>query len=99
MGTQFLFTCPDCGYEAEVSGGGDAGMIAASETILCLDCKELSDITTTIWAEGNPMDVREEFPLQCDKNENHTVRLWEHPDNCPRCGQQMEKGDFTMIWD
>ena len=33
MGALFRFACPDCGYEAEVSGGLDVGMMSVTHTV------------------------------------------------------------------
>ena len=33
MGALFRFACPDCGYEAEVSGGLDVGMMSVTDTV------------------------------------------------------------------
>ena len=38
MGEWFTFVCDDCAYEAEVSGGPDAGMLVTVETMSCSDC-------------------------------------------------------------
>ena len=33
MGALFRFACPDCGYEAEASGGVDVGMMSVTHTV------------------------------------------------------------------
>ena len=47
MGTWIRHSCSQCDYEATVSGGDDVGMRAATSTIHCYDCKEISDVVTT----------------------------------------------------
>ena len=44
MGKSYLFECPKCDYRASVSGGPDRGFNAATQTIVCLDCKKLYDV-------------------------------------------------------
>ncbi len=44
MGRTFQFECPQCHYQACVSGGADAGINCAVQTIVCLDCRRLFDV-------------------------------------------------------
>jgi hypothetical protein len=46
MGCRYRFHCPDCGYKADISRGGDGGFVAGTTTIVCLDCRGLFDIVT-----------------------------------------------------
>ena len=72
--------CERCGYEVEVSGGDDAGMIVNTTTILCEDCEELYDVITFRRARG-PEEEPDPGPIEprCPKSKRHTFRLWEHP--------------------
>ena len=45
MGSLYRFSCPECGYETEVSGGLSRGMLAITHTVICPRCRELSDMT------------------------------------------------------
>ncbi len=100
MGTTHRFRCESCGYEAEVSGGDDAGMRVITTTIRCEACEELYDVVTAErsidLAEGpvfNPVE-----PV-CPRSKRHTIKPWEHPGPCPKCGSQMTMGDTLMLWD
>lgn len=44
MGTLFAFSCPGCGYRAEVCGGLGYGMQDVDHTVSCPTCRELSDL-------------------------------------------------------
>ena len=46
VGALVQFSCPGCGYTAEVSGGPDRGMRVSTQTMICLGCRELVDVTT-----------------------------------------------------
>ena len=48
MGRTFHFDCPHCQYRARVSGGADAGLNCAVQTIICLDCRQLFDVFTRL---------------------------------------------------
>jgi len=43
MGVSYDYTCPKCGYVAQVSGGIAGGMFSTVMTIDCRDCQELHD--------------------------------------------------------
>jgi len=99
LGARYEFTCPKCGYRAEVSGSLDCGFQAVSITVLCEDCKELLDVFLE--------DIKSyELPsgwtpdkVDCPVSKDHVVRIWEYPDECPRCRSQMKRQDITVMWD
>jgi len=99
MGTLFLFSCPNCGYKAEVSGGKDLGFAIATNTILCKICKELYDVVTS----DEPWKAFEDdwapTSYRCPKSKRHFVELWSHPGPCPKCHATLTRGDSTIQWD
>ena len=104
MGSLSLFQCPTCGHRVEASGESDVGMARATQTILCEQCAEVSDVVTHATELGNwpPGDTEEETPaapLACAQDASHPVRPWpdEHP--CPKCGTSMGEGTPFMLWD
>jgi hypothetical protein len=48
MGKTFQLECPWCQYRARVSGGADSGAHCEVQTIVCRDCRELSDVATRV---------------------------------------------------
>lgn len=44
MGACYDFSCPNCGYSAQVSGGDDFGFHVVTTTIVCETCRELLDV-------------------------------------------------------
>jgi predicted RNA-binding Zn-ribbon protein involved in translation (DUF1610 family) len=95
MGQQYRFTCPACGYKADVSGGDDAGRIVATATILCADCAELQDVATASLAHPHHTSSA----IHCERSVAHRVRRWKHPGPCPVCGATMNKGKLVLLWD
>lgn len=96
MGTTLSFTCPQCRYEASVSGGPDAGFFCNTLTVRCMDCRALYDVVT-FEDRGQPTERRVE--PRCPKSQTHTVEPWTHPGPCPRCGVTMEEGGEVALWD
>jgi len=96
MGERFQFTCADCGYRTEVSGGDDAGMLAVTTTILCEDCQRLYDVVTADMDDSrNP----KERALRCPKSAKHKVNRWTNGGPCPECGKPLTKGGSVCLWD
>jgi hypothetical protein len=98
MGQRFQQKCKACGYSAEVSGRGDAGMLVITTTIVCLDCKELYDFIVCYHGHaGGPKTAAQ--PISCPKTNWHRVTQWKTGDDCPKCGDPMVQGVSTLIWD
>jgi len=75
VGRTFHFECPHCQYQAHVSGGADAGLNCAIQTIICLDCHRLYDVFTRLRLRED-----KEGPLPPETGTKAT-RLW--PSNSP----------------
>lgn len=102
MGSTYNFLRSHCGYQADVSGTGDAGFSVCTQTILCHGCKELYDVPTAIIKSdyeqqifpdvkiiGEEKGVGPAFLLiamHCPKDPGHAWSEWNCPDACPRCG-------------
>ncbi len=76
MGTLYQFSCPNCGYQAEVSGGTDFGMTVTTNTIICKTCQELYDavISDKPWLVME--DDRTPISYTCPKSKRHVVEFW-----------------------
>lgn len=94
MGRRYHFACPDCGYSAEVSGGIDCGFQRATDTIECLDCRELRDVT--VGDVGSP-PVR--VVARCPRDARHRIQRWARNGPCPRCETPMENHGERCLWD
>ncbi len=69
MGEIYKFTCPQCGYSAEVSGDVDCGYISVTTTILCKECTTLYDVEI-----GKALGDKEPFKdPACPRGRQHTV--------------------------
>ena len=96
MGEHFQFSCPGCGFRAEVSGGDDAGMEVITTTVLCEDCHNLFDVVIDdIGGSQNPKPRA----LRCPKSPRHKVGRWASGGPCPRCGKPLIKGGSVCLWD
>ena len=96
MGTLYQYRCSACGYEAQVSGGEDAGEMAGTTTILCEDCCKLWDVVV---ARIEPGPVFHNLVPICPRSSRHKVRPWVYPDSCPRCSELMARGQVVRLWD
>ena len=100
MGQWYTYVCDQCDYRATVSGGDDIGMAAATTTIHCHNCKEISDVVTTEepWLANNKDWIPTAY--HCERSEDHLVELWVGPGECPKCSNIME-ADFNdvIFWD
>ena len=102
MGCRLRFTCTACEYTAEVSGGDDSGMAHLTTTIVCEDCKELSDILTGYLVETEEGRMFKNEPpskFECGRSHKHRIRRWTTGDPCPKCGKPMDEGEATVLWD
>jgi hypothetical protein len=99
MGANYLFTCKSCDYSVEVSGGPDIGMHVATRTISCRECQNLYDVVVSenAWEQDESKQNRKR--PKCPKSKKHSVSLWEHPGPCPKCGEIMEMGEMSLLWD
>jgi hypothetical protein len=100
MGSWCLFSCPKCDYSAEVSGGPDVGMTAATHTISCATCKKLRDVVVSEDPGKDPPDPLPMKPVcPSSRTRVHDTRLWTHPGPCPKCGARMKLIGETALWD
>jgi hypothetical protein len=44
MARSFHFECARCRYQARVTGGADRGAHCFTQTVVCLDCRQLFDV-------------------------------------------------------
>jgi hypothetical protein len=101
MGAWFKFACSSCGYTAEVSGGRDVGMVAVVQTSTCTRCRDLVDVIIGYWGtDGATGDAEYDRDLgKCPKCDGTAVVSWPEGRPCPKCGDPMEQGGTTALWD
>ena len=92
MGEYHEHRCSHCGYKANVSGGDDSGFISRTTTIMCIDCKELSDAVMV------DLD-RKRQKIQCKQSVKHQWVRWKSGGPCPRCGNPIQQGRLLILWD
>ena len=102
MGSWNKYDCPNCDYSATVSGGRDGGMVAVVETMTCMDCKELFDISIgfqgTVGPSGKP-DVDKDMN-KCPECRGENLKKWTRRAPCPKCGKKMISDDTVdILWD
>ncbi len=74
MGSLHSFKCEKCGYDAEVSGGEDAGFEVATRTMVCANCRELVDVVVS-----ERKDLNEDYapiPERCPNCRGDRVEPW-----------------------
>ena len=73
---------------------------AATTTIHCYACKEISDVVTT--KEPRLATDNDWVPTDyhCNRSENHLVELWVGPSECHKYSTTMEVGlTVDILWD
>jgi hypothetical protein len=98
MGLICQFSCPACGYTAEVAGGPDHGMVASRKTFTCMDCRELGDVTVSLRGP-EPHRIVQPVAARCPSCRSGRLAPWTHPGPCPRCGTVMRNGEVVEFWD
>lgn len=96
MGAVSRFICLACGYEAEVSGGPDAGLAVDTITIVCRDCAELYDVVVQ---EHRPQEPVVAYSPRCPQSATHVCAPWNDPGPCPRCATEMIQAEHILYWD
>jgi hypothetical protein len=102
MGALRQFTCNQCGYSAEVSGGADRGFVAKTLTVVCRICQEISDVSVGQWPDPDASSrgqVPTRITPRCPRRSSHPVQPWTPVDPCPKCGGRMENKGMTVLWD
>lgn len=100
MGRLYEFGCGQCGYQAEVSGGEDAGFLLVTRTMTCLDCKEVVDVVV---GESQPGSLGSDIHIlgRCPLCRHLRVVPWPNSRPRPKCGGTIKKLDTgrVVFWD
>lgn len=103
MGQYYMFACPTCQYQSSHLSGGHGGtQLYVSQTVHCLDCRELKEIRqkrpSLLGHLLNPFGKRPEKPLRlaCPESAQHQVQEFHHPGACPKCGCSLERSDSVL---
>lgn len=102
MGRISSYKCFDCGYKVTSSAGPDRGMIAATDTFVCLDCEIVQDILIKKYRNLDGSPVKEDPSIACGKCGGDKLVKWDSEKKpCPKCGSKMErdKSGVTIFWD
>ena len=101
MGSYYIFTCPECGYKAEVSGAKDRGISASVQTMTCMDCSVIVDVYMGSYEQNTATgkDVFTPEPARCPECSGPNLEEWEIDGPCPKCVGVMERGELVALWD
>jgi hypothetical protein len=107
MGMTQDHVCVARGYKAHVSGERDAGEACETQTVVCLQFRELYDVVVAKWLPWKPgqPNVGPGSPWKvtprCPKSASHVVKQWRRPGKCPRCGVAMkvDPNGQIVLWD
>jgi hypothetical protein len=96
MGRLYEFGCEKCGYQAEVSGGEDAGWLIVTRTMTCLDCKRVVDVVV---GESHPGSLGSDIHIlgRYPRCRSKQVIPWGKSRPCPKCGGVMKKLDTGRV--
>lgn len=83
-----------CGYSALVSAQRDAGKRSVSETVTCLDCRELVDVMVAVIGSDDPTPLR-----RCPRCRGERLAAWAAGGDCPRCGEPTRDPVPVGSWD
>lgn len=99
MGQYYKFVCESCGYKTIVSGEPDRGLVTMTDTFVCLDCKEIFDLTIKTYSETNNKWTERTEEISCEKCKGHNLKTW-HKEECPKCKSKMTTDrSVTFLWD
>ncbi len=107
MGRSNTFQCPGCNYEVMTSAGPAAGMIAATNTFVCSDCKIVEDIVVKRYGRlriqsEQSFGNKEIEQIKCGKCGGINLTEWDNKMKpCPKCGANMKISNqgYTIFWD
>jgi len=101
LGSCYQFECKKCGYQAEVAGGKDCGMVAVVKTMICSQCHELIDVLIGHHGkEGRSGDPEYDKDLgHCPLCQGIDIVSWGRARPCPKCSNKMKKGPGVLLWD
>lgn len=95
----YEFLCKNCGYQVNSPGGKSGTMLSEIESMLCADCKIISNVVTGFCnQEWRPPDEKSKAELgHCTECKGTHLVSWTKPYPCPKCGNRMSKKDRGLI--
>ncbi|MBU0976011.1 MAG: hypothetical protein ABIE03_02840 [Patescibacteria group bacterium] len=102
MGAIHKCKCNSCGYEVEMPPPGiiDRGFVAFYKSKLCADCGDIVRVFIGLDKESGryktEMEKQYRFNV-CQECEGENLVDWDG--SCPKCGEKMEVGEVTRMWD
>jgi len=97
MGAIYRFKCRKCGYEIECQGGKDLGLRKVFVTRICSRCRNLVDVFEGYCS--NP-ELLSDSECKCEYCGNTEFVDWDPVKMpCPKCGNKLERGELTGLWD
>ncbi len=99
MGHKREMICTECSYRVVTSGGPDMGFFIKTDTFICRDCHELTDVTISN-NRGRPDPG--ESNIKCGRCSGSNIIKWDHRKKpCPKCGGKMKVNPEgqSYLWD
>lgn len=101
MGTIKTYTCNNCSYSVEISGGKDRGFSAITQTYVCILCKELSDVVVGDINSVNEPSSNQHLCPSCNSGEH--FKVWDSKKKCcPQCDggkMKVDANGIVTLWD
>jgi len=98
MGTLYKYTCRQCKYTANVSGGEDFGFEIYTQTGFCTTCQKLIDYISAL-RPGSCLDHKTTEMGVCLACKSAITQNWNEGEPCPLCGGELGDRTFIMDWD
>lgn len=101
MGILVEFTCGNCGYKTQASGGSDRGEVIATQSMICRDCTEVVDVIVGVISDAPDYDksINKERIGRCPRCNGANVFVWDESWPCPKCDEKMVQGSVVLWWD
>ena len=97
MGSWNRHAC-SCGYECQVSGGEDVGMLVQTNTFCCNACQTVQDIATHTRSAKTKSGWRK-LPVACPECKSKNLKPWTN-EECPKCkGTMAVDTSYIVMWD
>ena len=85
----YKFLCPSCGYGVNAAGGRSATRASKSETMICADCRIVTDVFMGYHRKVPPGKGYEEKIGRCYQCKGTNLIKWVEPYPCPKCDASM----------
>jgi hypothetical protein len=100
MGSRNNYLCKGCGYAATVPTGESRGFFAKTETLVCSDCKIVTQVVIQRYSAEPGNNTRTDVEKCCPRCKGNELHPWSEWHICPKCLTSMKQTNlFPIMWD